>query len=315
MKNNRRCAVAIMILCVLFTQAALGEGGLFPSFNNIHTVLPSLSAVVRRAPDQEQILADGRRMVTFDNVTAADFDSFSQYIAKYGCSLTSYNSSEERFTAQVKYKDAEFTFNYAFQTKQAILIYPVNSTEEEIDLSTPTPRPTATPTKKPTVRPTPTPTRKPTARPTPTPTKKPTKTPTRRPTATPTRRPTARPTTAPSRVSLIIPNEPWGLWQRVSTKRISFKFEVKNTHPTKTVKSYDVSFYTCDEYGNQNSPVNTSTLNTRIKPYETDYTGVVYLENQNRVYRVYVGIKRVRYTDGTTETTDSPIYFGWRLRE
>ena len=76
-----------------------------------------------------------------------------------------------------------------------------------------------------------------------------------------------------------------------------------------------MSFYTCDEYGSQNSPVTTSTLETKIKPYETSYTGVVYLENQNRVYRVYVGIKRVRYTDGTVESVSTPDYSWWRLRE
>ena len=52
----------------------------------------------------------------------------------------------------------------------------------------------------------------------------------------------------------------WGTWQKVSTRRMSFKFEVKNTSSYKTVRSFDVTYYTCDAYGNQNSPTQTVTL-------------------------------------------------------
>lgn len=114
-----------------------------------------------------------------------------------------------------------------------------------------------------------------------------------------------------SSVHLTIPDDSEAILKRVSTKRYAFQFEVKNTHPTKTIMSYDVSYYTCDEYGDQNSSTKTVTLSQKIKAYETVTCPIIYLENAAYVYKAYFGISRVRYTDGTTESISSPEYSGW----
>ena len=118
-------------------------------------------------------------------------------------------------------------------------------------------------------------------------------------------------TTSTSSIHLIIPSGADATLKRVSTKRYAFQFEVKNTHTSKTIKSYDVSYYTCDEYGNQNSANKTVTLTQKIKAYETVTCPIIYLENAASVYKAYFGITRVRYTDGTTESVSNPDYSGW----
>ena len=292
----------VCLLCILLMALSLTDSvaqGLFPSFSNIFTQLPSLSAIVKRRADSEEKLADGRRQVTYNNITSQDFDSFSKYIAEYGCEMVDYSSDALHFTATIRYKDAEFVFDYDFNQYKAVITYPTNANEEKIELATPTPEPT----------------RKPTATPTKAPTKAPTKTPTRRPTATPTKRATARPTATPQRVSLIIPSGGWGTWQKVSSKRIGFKFEVKNMHPSKTVHDFDVIAYTCDEFGKQNSAKDVQNVETKIRPYEKLYSGLIYLPNPSQIYTLHVAIRGVRYTDGSTEYTSDPEFFTWTLKK
>ena len=123
---------------------------------------------------------------------------------------------------------------------------------------------------------------------------------------------------AASSISLIKPeNDCYGTWKRVSTKRYSFRFEIKNTSPTKTVRSYDVSYYTTDAYGDQSCALTTVTLNQKIKPYEKVYTGEIFLENAAAVCKVYVEVTGVRYTNGTSEYLDRSAqeYWSWTINE
>lgn len=123
---------------------------------------------------------------------------------------------------------------------------------------------------------------------------------------------------AASSISLIKPeNDCYGTWKRVSTKRYSFRFEIKNTSPTKTVRSYDVSYYTTDAYGEQSCALTTVTINQKIKPYEKVYTGEIFLENAADVCKVYVEVTGVRYTNGTSEYLDKSAheYWSWTINE
>lgn len=127
-----------------------------------------------------------------------------------------------------------------------------------------------------------------------------------------TKTPTPKPSTSgSSSVHLTIPSNSEACLKRVSTKRYSIRFEVKNTHPSKTITSYDITYYTCDAYGNQNSAKEKATMNQKIKPYETILCPEIFLENASHVYKAYFAVTRVRYSDGTTENVSSPSYKGW----
>ena len=114
---------------------------------------------------------------------------------------------------------------------------------------------------------------------------------------------------AASSISLIKPADVcYGTWKRVSTKRYSFQFEVKNTSSSKTVRSFDVTYYTTDGYGEQNCALTTVTINQKIAPYEKVYTNEFFLENADTVCKVYTAVTGVRYTNGTSEYLDSDAY-------
>ena len=117
-------------------------------------------------------------------------------------------------------------------------------------------------------------------------------------------------------VSVIIPDDQYATCRKVSTKRISFRCEVKNTNPSKRVKSYELTYYTADEYRMQNGPTEKVTLRQDIRPYETILSPEFFLSNSNvnNIYYVYVAVTRVRYDDGSTESDSSPRYFGWILK-
>nr|MBR4280233.1 hypothetical protein [Clostridia bacterium] len=104
------------------------------------------------------------------------------------------------------------------------------------------------------------------------------------------------------------------VFKLVSTKRISMRFDVRNNSSTKTVRSYEVTFYTCDDWGNQTSGKETVTLTQKIKPYQTELCPEIFVTNQSEVYQINAAITRVRYTDGTSETVSSPEYVTWNLR-
>lgn len=103
------------------------------------------------------------------------------------------------------------------------------------------------------------------------------------------------------------------VFKLVSTKRISMRFDVRNNSSTKTVRSYEVTFYTCDDWGNQTSGKETVTLTQKIKPYQTELCPEIFVTNQSEVYQINAAITRVRYTDGTSETVSSPEYVTWNL--
>ena len=103
------------------------------------------------------------------------------------------------------------------------------------------------------------------------------------------------------------------VFKLVSTKRISMRFDVRNNSSTKTVRSYEVTFYTCDDWGNQTSGKETVTITQKIKPYQTELCPEIFVTNQSEVYQINAAITRVRYTDGTSETVSSPEYVTWNL--
>ena len=274
----------------LFTATVSYGGGLFPTYDNLFVELPSFQKIAQRKPDKEQTLSDHSRLVMFNNVSKSEFDSFSSYIASYGCSLEEYSNAGNTFRAKIKYKDVVFTFEYNSATRTVSIVYPPDSQEELVVIATPTPKPTKTPTPRPTKTPTP----------------KPTKTPTPRPTKTKT------PTPKPNKVSVIIPNEAQCKWHTVSTKRFTISFSVKNTNPYKKVKYYEVTYYTGDTYDNQNGPTTTVRIEQEINSYETVMSSLIYMDNPNDVFYVHLSITRVMYTDGTSESA-SPSYTWWHF--
>ena len=116
-------------------------------------------------------------------------------------------------------------------------------------------------------------------------------------------------------VSVIVPDQAESTVRKVSTKTLSFRAQVKNSNSYKSVKSYEMTYYTHDEYGNQNGPTETVSLKQDIRAYESILCPEVFFKNATirNVWGVYIAITGVRYSDGTYEYDSNPVYthFSW----
>ncbi len=114
-------------------------------------------------------------------------------------------------------------------------------------------------------------------------------------------------------ISVREPTDPEASIKKVSSRRASFQCTYKNYNTSKTVKSFDIAYYSADINEEQNSAINYETIQVRLKPYSTEWTGEIFFENVNDLYYLYLGVYRVRFTDGTTESLDMDDidYFCW----
>ncbi len=105
-------------------------------------------------------------------------------------------------------------------------------------------------------------------------------------------------------ISVREPMDAQGTVKKVSSRRFSFRCQYKNYNTSKTVKSFDVVYYTADEYDDQNSALTYENVPVRIKPYSTEWTTEIFAENVEHGYYLYIAVWRVTFTDGTREELD-----------
>ena len=134
--------------------------------------------------------------------------------------------------------------------------------------------------------------------PSPSPTPKPTKTP--KPTATPYYEP-----------SFALKETAYADWGTSGGYRWA-KWEYKNTSKKKTVDGYTLKFYSEDVYGNiqefNGSKYWTLDIVKTIKPGRIAYSDKIYHGNST-TKRLYCGVLKIHFTDGTTQETSNPNYW------
>lgn len=119
---KKLCALLLAVL--LMMTAAAGEG-LLPSFHEILGVeLPSMSAVLGRAPDEEAMLEDGSVRQVFRGVTGENFDAFSAYLAEKNCTVESSETKNRVFTAVIARDGSTFSLRYDIAAATMELVYP-----------------------------------------------------------------------------------------------------------------------------------------------------------------------------------------------
>ncbi len=132
MKRVMICFLAILLL--LSSASALAEGGLLPTIGDVYGVdMPSMSAVVLKDPNKVETDKDGTKKVIFQNITEDVFNTWSEYIEKFGCSLVSYETEGSVFTAVLEKDGAQMTFSYDNEKQIATLLYPSGTNEEEVN--------------------------------------------------------------------------------------------------------------------------------------------------------------------------------------
>jgi len=118
--------------------AKASEGNVLPSLREFFEYLvemPTMRNVLLREPTEETALVDGTKQIKFTDVTEEDFNKFSEYLDTFGCTLESYDTKGNVFTATLGKDGKQVTFSYGNQTCVAILNYPEGTVEKEFDVA------------------------------------------------------------------------------------------------------------------------------------------------------------------------------------
>lgn len=116
-------------------------------------------------------------------------------------------------------------------------------------------------------------------------------------------------------VPLVIKNGSYGEWKKQDGDRISVHVQVTNTSRTKTIKAFEMYMYTEDIWGNEieeNRHYYNTTTKT-VKPGETVYCDYMTMRYRSEVSRVYAGIKKVIFSDGTVRENSTVNYAWWDI--
>ena len=114
-------------------------------------------------------------------------------------------------------------------------------------------------------------------------------------------------------------NMGYARWDKASGNRLNFRPKVYNHSRNLTMHAVELYFYATDVWGDPiygEDQYYTHTSKLTLKPGEKAYTDWVALPNRSEIDRVYCGIKRLSYSDGTVvEFDDDEIEFCYWLIE
>lgn len=124
-------ALAIVLLICLLIPATAAADGLLPDLTEIYGIdMPSMSAALRRVPDEETVLDDGSIRQRYSGVKEYDFDIFGKYAEEHGCSMGEYTVKDGILDAAVEKQGASFSLLYDSNEETAVLIYPAETDAE-----------------------------------------------------------------------------------------------------------------------------------------------------------------------------------------
>ena len=120
--------------------------------------------------------------------------------------------------------------------------------------------------------------------------------------------------------------EPWvpltirdganGTWMKLKGDKIKFRVQVTNVSRNRTVKAFEIYMYAVDVWGDRiygSDTVYYGTTTKKVAPGKTVYCDYFVMPNRSRINKVYVGVKKVVFTDGTIRENSSVDYTSWTL--
>ena len=126
----------------------------------------------------------------------------------------------------------------------------------------------------------------------------------------------AKPTPQAAEIYLIIPENSYGEWQFVNGNMLKMRVTVENTFPARAVEAFEIYMYATDVWGERiygENYVYYETTEAFIEPFETAFSTYVTLPDSDKIDRVYAGIHRVRYDDGSVVEADEIDYRYWDI--
>lgn len=109
----------------------------------------------------------------------------------------------------------------------------------------------------------------------------------------------------------------YGEWKKYNSNRIGMRVQVTNVSRTKTVKAFEMYMYAEDVYGDPiyGEGVHYYATTTKtVGPGKTVYCDYMVMPDRNRVSKIYAGVKKVVYTDGTVRENSTVNYYNWDIR-
>lgn len=129
-------------------NAPVGKGSILPEVKELGKELPRMSVAIEREPSSEETLPDGSLRETYLDFSEADYNTFSQYLQKAGCSLEEYHTDENgMLVINLTNGSGKLTFSYDAVRHTGIVTYPGQTRVEKAWVPSPvsTPVPTSTP--------------------------------------------------------------------------------------------------------------------------------------------------------------------------
>jgi len=105
-------------------------------------------------------------------------------------------------------------------------------------------------------------------------------------------------------------------WEDVSGDRLKIHVQVRNVAKYRTVKAFELYMYATDVWGEPiygEDQVYYATTTKNIGPGKTAYSDYMVISDRSRIDKVYVGISKIVYTNGTVEEPSSVEYWSWEI--
>ena len=124
----------------------VGSGSILPEIRELGRELPRISMALEREPSSTEKMKDGGIRETYNDFSEADYNTFSLYLQKTGCTLLDYHTDDSgMLVINLTNGSGKLVFLYDALRHTGIAEYPVNNRIERAWVSTPTPEPTTTP--------------------------------------------------------------------------------------------------------------------------------------------------------------------------
>ena len=97
---------------------------------------------------------------------------------------------------------------------------------------------------------------------------------------------------------------------------LKFRVEVQNVSAWRTVEAFEIRAYATDDWGDPlygDGYYYYETTKKTVAPGATTYSTYLYIPDRSDIYKVYVGISKVRYSDGTTAEAYPVEYWNWTM--
>ena len=126
-------------------NSPVGSGNVLPEIKDLGRELPRISVALEREPSSTEDLSDGGIRETYDDFSEADYNTFSQYLQKTGCTLVDYHTDDSGvMVINLTNGSGKLVFSYDALRHTGIAEYPVYTRVERAWAPMPTPKPVTT---------------------------------------------------------------------------------------------------------------------------------------------------------------------------